>query len=175
MESAARINIHNHVQIGLLGYEDVWQIKNHIYYQFVGILGFIFTNLYLAMNYFKKLSAKHVDFKSNLVNQIVGYNPDVQIRNHRNTDKVSVQDQVSNTHDLQKFEKKRSCKQKPCFFDSMAGKNLKEPLQVIYVLNTELTNLFVDQHQPEIAFNCKSLMEYQQSIGSQHTNNNQQQ
>ena len=106
LESAARINIHDHVQIGLLGYEDVWQIKNHIHYQFVGILGFIFTNLYLAMNYLKKLSAKHVDFKSNLVNQIAGYNPDVQIRNHQNTDKVSMQDRVSNTHDLQKFEKK---------------------------------------------------------------------
>ena len=71
--------------------------------------------------------------------------------------------------------KKGSCKQKPCFFASMVGKNLKEPLQVIYVLNAELINLFVHQHQPEIAFNCKSLMEYQQSIGSQHTNNNQQQ
>lgn len=58
------------------------------------------------MNYLKKLSAKHVDFKSNLVNQIAGYNPDKQIRNHRNTDKVSMQDRVSNTHDLQKFEKK---------------------------------------------------------------------
>ena len=57
----------------------------------------------------------------------------------------------------------------------MVGKNLKEPLQVIYVLNADLINLFVHQHQPEIAVKCKSLMEYQQSIGSQHTNHNQQQ
>ena len=35
----------------------------------------------MAINYFKKLSAKHVDFKKNLVNQIIAYNPDAQIAN----------------------------------------------------------------------------------------------
>ena len=33
------------------------------------------------MNYFKKLSAKHVDFKKNLINQMVAYNPITSIRN----------------------------------------------------------------------------------------------
>ena len=44
LESAAGIDIHNHVQTGSLGYQDVWQTKNPIHYQFAGILGFICTN-----------------------------------------------------------------------------------------------------------------------------------
>ena len=55
LESAAGINIYNHKRTGLLGYEDVSQTKNPIHHQFTGILGLIFTNSYLAMNYFKKL------------------------------------------------------------------------------------------------------------------------
>ena len=56
LESAAGINIYNHKRTGLLGYEDVSQTKNPIHHQFTGILGVMFTNSYLAMNYFKKLS-----------------------------------------------------------------------------------------------------------------------
>ena len=58
------------------------------------------------MDYFKQLSPKCVDFKKNLVNQMVAYNPGVQIRSHRNTDKISIQDQVASTHALQKFDAK---------------------------------------------------------------------
>ena len=83
------------------------------------------------------MSAKYADFKKNLVNQKIVYNPDAQIAN-------------------------------------MVGKILKEHPQVTSALNVELINLFVHQHQPEIAFKCISLMECQQSIGSQNINNDQQ-
>ena len=42
------------------------------------------------MNCFKKLSAKHVDFKKNLGIQMFAYNPDGQIRSLQNTEKVSM-------------------------------------------------------------------------------------
>ena len=115
-----------------------------------------------------------VDFKKNLVNQMVAYNPNAQIRSCRNTDKISMQDQVATTHVLQKLVAKGKQMQKHCFLASMVGKNLTEPSQVNSVLIVELINLFHHQHQPEIAFNCISLMECQQSIGSQNTNNDQQ-
>ena len=54
------------------------------------------------MNCFKKLSAKHVDFKKNLDIQMFAYNPDGQIRSLQNTEKVSMQGQVASTHVLQK-------------------------------------------------------------------------
>ena len=91
----------------------------------------------MAINYLEKLSAKYADFKKNLVNQKIVYNPDAQIAN-------------------------------------MVGKILKEHPQVTSALNVELINLFVHQHQPEIAFKCISLMECQQSVGSQNINNDQQ-
>ena len=68
LESAAGIDIYNHVQTGSLGSADVWQTRNLIHSQFTGILGFMFTNSYLLIDYFKKLPPKHVDFKKNLAN-----------------------------------------------------------------------------------------------------------
>ena len=69
-----------------------------------------------------------------------------------------MQDQVASTRAMQKF--------------ALRLTKAKELSQVTLVLNVELINLFVHQHQPEIAF--KSLMECQEIIDSQKTNNDQQ-
>ena len=51
----------------------VWRTVSPHTRQFVGVLGFVFTNSYLAMKYFQKKDAdlKHVDFKMELTNQLV--------------------------------------------------------------------------------------------------------
>ena len=58
--------------------EDTWKTKNYIHRQFAGILGFVFTNSYLAISYFnndgnkiKGVQGKHISFKMKLANQLV--------------------------------------------------------------------------------------------------------
>ena len=74
------------MRTGSIGYEYVWQTKNSVHFVFAGTIGFIFTNSFKAINYFKKLSAKNVDINKNQVKQMVAYNPDAQIRSDQNTD-----------------------------------------------------------------------------------------
>lgn len=54
LESAAGIDIYNHVQTGSLGSVDVWQTKNPIHSQFTGILGFVYKFLF-AYRLFQKI------------------------------------------------------------------------------------------------------------------------
>ena len=56
----------------------------------VVFLAVFFANSQLAMNYFKKSSDKHVDFKKNLINQMVACSPDAPIRSSQNADKLSI-------------------------------------------------------------------------------------
>ena len=55
--------------------------------EFLALLLQIFQ---LVMNYFKTRSDKHVDFKKNLINQMVAYSPDAPIRSSQNADKLSL-------------------------------------------------------------------------------------
>ena len=64
LHSAASIDIHNHVRTGSFGFEDVWQTKKPIHRQFAGVMGFVFTNAYLAKCYFQKSSEKHASVQS---------------------------------------------------------------------------------------------------------------
>ena len=82
LKMAAGIDIHNHVRTGSSGLEDVWQTKNYVHRQFAGIIGFIFTNSYLAINYFsngysnekvKGVIGLHTSFKIKLANQLVTF------------------------------------------------------------------------------------------------------
>ena len=76
---AAGIDIHNHIRTGSAGLEDVWQTKTYVHRQFAGIVGFIFTNAYLANSYFgdfkdenvKGVTGLHTAFKIKLANQLV--------------------------------------------------------------------------------------------------------
>ena len=118
---AAGIDIHNHVRTGSLGLEDVWMTKSPLQRQLAGIVGFIFTNSYLAMKYFgNNKDMKHVDFKKALANQMIVYD-EVERREKRrskNADKILTNaDKIQNMsgqHTLKKYPGKRE--QKPCFY-----------------------------------------------------------
>ena len=72
---AASIDIHNHVRTGSLGLEDVLLTLSPLTRQFTGIVGFLFTNAYLAFRYFKKDQSQleHVNFKLALAERLVNY------------------------------------------------------------------------------------------------------
>ena len=63
LKYAAAIDIHNHYHNGSVGLEDIWQTKNPKKRELAGILGFCFTNAYLAMKYFGKNNQPHYQFK----------------------------------------------------------------------------------------------------------------
>lgn len=78
LQMAAGIDIHNHIRTGSLGLEDVWSTKDYIHRQFAGMLGFAFSNTFLAATHFalnprkKAIAAEsHVNFKMKLANQLV--------------------------------------------------------------------------------------------------------
>ena len=80
LKMAAGIDIHNHVRTGSSGLEDVWSTKDYIHQQFAGILGFSFSNTFLAATYFTLNSQNksigevcHVNFKIKLANQQVSF------------------------------------------------------------------------------------------------------
>ena len=72
---AASIDVHNHVRTGSLGLEDVLLTLSPHARQFSGIVGFLFTNAYLAFKYFKPDQGKlvHCNFKLALAEQLVKY------------------------------------------------------------------------------------------------------
>ena len=83
---AAGIDIHNHIRTGSLGIEDVWHTRKYIHRQFGGIIGFAFTNAYLAVKHFsgksveseKNVCGEHTAFKMKLCNQMINYNNQVR-------------------------------------------------------------------------------------------------
>ena len=77
---AAGIDIHNHRRTGSPGLEDVWRTKSYIHCQFARITGFIFTNAFLAINYFNNIKVNIIgllsmqtSFKMKLANQLISY------------------------------------------------------------------------------------------------------
>ena len=48
LSNSASIDIHKHFRTGSVGLEDAWQTKSVHMRQFAGVLGFLFTNGYLA-------------------------------------------------------------------------------------------------------------------------------
>ena len=62
------------MRTGLFGFVDVWLTKTPHTRQFAGVMGFAFTNVYVAYNYFQKeASWNHAIFKKNLANNIISY------------------------------------------------------------------------------------------------------
>ena len=70
LSSSASIDIHNHFHTGSTGLEDAWQTKNSNMRQLAGVIGFLFTNAYLAYRHFWKSQIKHTDFKVKLANAL---------------------------------------------------------------------------------------------------------
>ena len=75
LSASASIDIHNHFRTGSTALEDAWQTKNAHMRQVAGVLGFLFTNGYLAYRHFAT-SIKHSKFKINLANILMKYKED---------------------------------------------------------------------------------------------------
>ena len=70
LSSSASIDIPNHFHTGSTGLEDAWQTKNANVRQVAGVIGFLFTNAYLAYRHFQKSEIKPSDFKVKLANAL---------------------------------------------------------------------------------------------------------
>ena len=119
---SAGIDVHNHVRTGSLGLEDVWRTASPHTRQFTGVLGFVFTNSYLAMKYFKKggVPVKHVEFKMDLANQMVRFdeamNPVGKRPSVLRANSTAI---MLSSHTMTKYAGKRQ--QKPCYVCQHGG------------------------------------------------------
>lgn len=116
LNAAASIDIHNHSRTGGMAFEDVWLTQDPILRQFAGIMGFLFTNAYLALKHFKHdrinraNSLAHHTFKSALANQLVKYNENkVRRRLSLEAQKEEENNLVLNTHTTYKLPGPRKC------------------------------------------------------------------
>ena len=73
LKNSASIDVHNHYRTGSCGLEDIWHTKNPHRRQLAGILGFCFTNGYLAMKHFTNPNLPHYQFKIAAANALVSY------------------------------------------------------------------------------------------------------
>lgn len=72
LKNSASIDVHNHYRTGSCGFEDIWHTKNPHRRQLAGILGFCFTNSFLAMKYFTgQKTLPHHSFKMTAANALV--------------------------------------------------------------------------------------------------------
>ena len=76
LSASASIDIHNHFHTGSTAMEDAWQTKNANLQKLAGVLGFCFTNEYLAYHYFWESSMKHSAFKIKLANVLMEFKED---------------------------------------------------------------------------------------------------
>lgn len=115
LNAAAAIDIHNHARTGGLDLEDVWMTHDPILRQFAGIMGFLFTNAYLACTYFKyqrlgKPVSKHHGFMISLSNQLTSYDDSTQSMNRRlSLQSMSENGLVNKTHVLEKLSHPQNC------------------------------------------------------------------
>ena len=75
LKYCSSIDVFNHFRTGALGFEDVVKTHSPHMRQACGILGFIFTNTFLAYRYFKPGQSEltHADFKMNLANNLIKF------------------------------------------------------------------------------------------------------
>ena len=71
LKNSASVDVHNHYCTGSVGLEHIWHTKNPHRWQLAGILGFFFTNSYMAMKYFSNPSLPHHQFKMAAANALV--------------------------------------------------------------------------------------------------------
>lgn len=112
LEHSAAIDIFNHVRHGSVGLEDALMTKSATLRQFCGIVGFIFTNAFLAFVYFKE-KISHQNFKVDLANMLVNFQ-EVK-RSVLRTPENYHRKQVEVEHCLRKLAPKGERKQLRCF------------------------------------------------------------
>ena len=71
LKYSAYIDVHDHYHTESVGLENIWHTKNPHRQQTAGILGFCFTNGYLAMKYFSKPNVPPHQFKMATANALV--------------------------------------------------------------------------------------------------------
>ena len=111
LRNAASIDIHNHVRIGGLGCEDVLVTVSYHMRQFAGILGFLFTNSYLAFKKFKHREEKtnHVNFKVKLATTLCKFQPHVPLQLRSSFLGDNTEDLTVASHKLVKLDHPLRC------------------------------------------------------------------
>ena len=113
LQNAAGIDIHNHVRTGSKGLEDAWLTKDPCCRQFAGVLGFMFSNAFLAHLHFNGTKVLHADFKMELVNAMLNFNENAMIERRPNLVAIG---NDANYHHLKRIEDVHGVSQKVCFF-----------------------------------------------------------
>ena len=106
LQNAAAIDIHNHVRTGSLGCEDVLLTKSPQMRQFSGIIGFLFTNAYLAFKKFKhgEEKTKHVNFKVYLSTALCRYKENVSVQVRSSLQMENQEALVASEHKIEKLK-----------------------------------------------------------------------
>ena len=106
LQAAAAINIHNYNQSGSAALEDVWHTKNPRQRQLAGILGFCFTNGFLAMKHFTDTNLKDHTFNMAAAQALTNYQT-INLCKTRHLEKLLITEDVP--HTLAKLLNSRSC------------------------------------------------------------------
>ena len=106
LQAAAAINIHNYNQSGSAALEDVWHTKNPRQRQLAGILGFCFTNGFLAMKYFTDKHLKQHTFKMAVAQALTSYQT-INLYKTRQLEKSSITEDA--LHTMAKLPNSRNC------------------------------------------------------------------
>ena len=85
--------------------EDIWKTKSPHKRQLAGILGFCFTNSYLAVRHFKEPALSHTDFKMRAANALVEFTLSLRENRLRSPNPSWEIDH----HDLQKLQYSVPC------------------------------------------------------------------
>ena len=111
LQNAAAIDIHNHVRTGSLGCEDVLLTKSPQMRQFSGIIGFLFTNAYLAFKKFKhgEEKTKHVNFKVYLSTALCRYKENVSVQVRSSLRMENQEALVASEHKIEKLKYPKRC------------------------------------------------------------------
>ena len=117
LQFAAGIDIHNHVRTGSRGYEDAWLTKCPHIRQFAGLMGFLFTNAFLAIKYFEKKSdLRHYQFKMSLVNEMLSFDSRNMGVQRRSSLLNTTTRQQESFQELKHLRDAIGVEQKPCYF-----------------------------------------------------------
>ena len=104
LKYAAAIDIPNHYCNGSAGLEDAWLMRSPHKRQLGGILGFCFTNAYLAMKYFGKNKQSHYQFKITASTVLTQF----ESANLHQTMQLNVSSEQA-LHSLEKFPYSKDC------------------------------------------------------------------
>ena len=117
LQNSAGIDVHNHFRTGSCGLEDVWRTHNPMHRQASGVLGFLFTNSFLAKRYFQKnFTLRHYQFKIDLANELVKFDEGKRRMRRIPHDMQLIASNSTNQHHLPKLLKSNQRYQEKCWY-----------------------------------------------------------